>query len=87
MTAEQYTNAKAACRQYETLMSERERLKRVKDTADTLAVRDRDGNEIELTGAEPLSALATYVTEKIAEIDKSIASIGTVDAVETKEAL
>ena len=84
MTSEQYAEARAACRQYEALIAEREKLKRIKDTADTLTISDRDGGTIELTGAEPLAALGTYVTEKIAEIDKSIASIGNVSALETK---
>jgi len=83
MTAEEYAAAKQAIRSYEELITQREKYKRIKDTADTLVIRDDVGSEIELIGSEPLAALGTYVDEKIATIDIQLRDI-TISAVQAK---
>jgi len=76
MTPEEYQEAKQTTVQYETLVAERDKLKRIKDTADTLSIASIDGEVMELTGAEPLAALGEYVTTKLQDIDKAIDNIG-----------
>ena len=67
--------------EYEQLLAQRDKYKHIKDTADTLSISDRDGAVIELTGAEPLAAVGTYVDAKMAEIDIAISKITLIDAV------
>ena len=69
MTEEEYQKAKQAIKEYETKKAQRDLYVDIRNSADTLAIRDGKGREIVLTGAEPLSRIIEYVNEKIAEID------------------
>lgn len=75
MTSEEYQEAKAQIAEYERLASLRDTYTRIKNTADLVIVRCRDGQEIRLTGAEPIAALQAFLFSKLDEIDQEKALV------------